>query len=48
MVIVINSVIGRFTWEDKVQLAVSDVRLQVYDYKCLITANCPITTLQNN
>ena len=48
MVIVINSVIGEFSWVDFTWLAASTVRSQVSDYsqlsdhRCPITANCPI------
>ena len=35
MVIVINSVIGGFSWVDLVWLAASTVRLQVSDYRQL-------------
>ena len=48
MVIVINSVIGGFSWVDLVWLAASTVRLQVFDYRCSITANCPITLSDYN
>ena len=49
MDIVMNSVIGRFSWVNLVFLAASTVRLQVSDYsqlsdcRCPITANCPTT-----
>ena len=42
MVIVINSVIGRFDWKDH------DWLLQLSDYRCPITANCQITLSNNN
>ena len=45
MVIVINSVIGGFSWVDLVWLAASTVQLQVFFQ---ITANCPITTVKND
>ena len=54
MDIVMNSVIGRFSLVNLVYLAASTVRLQVSDYsqlsdyRCPITANCPITTSQND
>ena len=40
MVIVINSVIGRFSWVDLVWLATSTVREQVSDYSLLLENNC--------
>ena len=40
MVIVINSVIGRFSWVDLVWLATSTVREQVSDYSLLPENNC--------
>ena len=46
MVIVIDSVIGGFSWEDLVRLAASTVRLQVFDYSRPIAANYPITTFE--
>jgi len=36
-------VIGGFSGEDLKWLAHVTVRLQVSDYRCPITANCPIT-----
>ena len=47
-VIVINSVIGGFSWVDLVWLATSTVKLQVSDYNCIEwlvknkAANAPI------
>ena len=40
MVIVINSVIGGFSWVDLVWLATSTVREQVSDYSLLLENNC--------
>ena len=40
MVIVINSVIGGFSWVDLVWLAASTVRLQVSNYRQLSNYNC--------
>ena len=40
MVIVINSVIGGFSWVDLVWLAASTVWLQVSDYSQLSNYNC--------
>ena len=40
IVIVINSVIGRFSWVDLVWLATSTVRKQVSDYSLLPENNC--------
>ena len=42
MVIVIDSVIGGFGWVD-----LYDSLLQLFNYRCPITANCPITAVQN-
>ena len=43
MVIVINSVIGGFSWVDLVWLAASTVQLQVSNYRKNRAANAPIT-----
>ena len=58
MVIVINSVIGGFSWVDLVWLAASPARLQVSDYsqqsdytvrlQPTVRLHCPITTVQSD
>ena len=45
MVIVINAVIGGFSWVDLLWLAVSTVQLRVFDYSQL--SNYTVTTVQN-
>ena len=47
MVIVINSVIGGFSWVDLVWLAASAVQLQVSDYSQLSDYNCKEWSVKN-
>ena len=47
MVIVINSVIGGFSWVDLVWLAASTVRLQVSNYSQLCDYNCTEWLVKN-
>ena len=47
MVIVINSVIGGFSWVDLVWLAASTVWLQVSDYSQLFDYNCTEWLVKN-
>ena len=47
MVIVINSVIGGFSWVDLVWLATSTVRLKVSDYSQLSDYNCTEWLVKN-
>ena len=47
MVIVINSVIGGFSWVDLVWLAASTVQLHVSDYSQLSDYNCKEWSMKN-
>ena len=49
MAIVINSVIGGFSWVDLVWLAASTVQLLVPDYsQPTLRLHCPITAVQSD